>query len=78
MNRRWAGVSFCFIAAFLFAARYIAAAIFGSNVSSWSAELYSYMLGYVGNQLHIFAAISLVVGILYLWSAEFGNNGRGK
>ncbi|MBZ9623786.1 hypothetical protein LGL55_16305 [Clostridium tagluense] len=71
MSRRGAGVSFCFIAAFLFATRYICAAIFGSNVSSWSSGLYSSMLGYIGNGLNTFAVISLIVGIIYLIASEF-------
>lgn len=35
MNKRGAGVSFCFMATILFSIRYISAAIFGSGVSSW-------------------------------------------
>ena len=41
MNKRGAGVVFCGIAAFLFAVRYITAAIFMSGVSSWSDHLFS-------------------------------------
>ena len=70
MNRRAAGVMFCCISAFLFSSRYIAAAIFGSGVTSWSAKLYSAMLIYVGKTLTVWAVIALIVGIVYLVIAE--------
>ena len=70
MNKRGAGVSFCGIAAFLFAARYIAAAIFGSGVSSWNTALFDAMLSYTGNTLVVLSLISLAVGVVYLVLAE--------
>lgn len=70
MSRRGAGISFCFIAAFLFSIRYICAAIFGSSVTSWNRELFSGMLKYTGNTLVILSIISLGVGIAYLVLAE--------
>jgi hypothetical protein len=70
INRRFAGVSFCFIAAFLFSMRYISAAIFGSSVSSWSSDLFAQMLRYTGNSLTIVSVIALIVGIIYLILAE--------
>ncbi|MBZ9687344.1 hypothetical protein G9F72_013510 [Clostridium estertheticum] len=45
--------------------------MFGLNVSSWNSELYSSMLGYIGNGLNTFAIISLIVGIIYLIASEF-------
>lgn len=41
MNRRGAGVVFCLIAAVLFSARYIAAAIFMSGAQSWDSVLFA-------------------------------------
>ncbi|WP_042273420.1 hypothetical protein [Faecalimicrobium dakarense] len=70
MNRRGTGAIFCLISAILFSTRYISAAIFSSNVSSWDAELFSHMLGYVGNTLTTLSGISLVIGIVYLILAE--------
>jgi hypothetical protein len=70
MNRRAAGVMFCCISAFLFSSRYIAAAIFGSGVKSWSARLFNAMLNYVGNTLTVWAVIALIAGIVYLVIAE--------
>lgn len=71
--RRIVGLGFCAIAAFLFAARYMCAAIFGSGVSSWSAALFRNMYGYVGSGLSVAAGISLLVGIVYLaWGEKTG------
>jgi hypothetical protein len=70
MNRRGTGVLFCGIAALLFAARYISAAIFGSGVSFWDARLFNHMLDYMGNGLIIGSVISLLVGVAYLIWAE--------
>ena len=70
MSRRSAGVAFVAIGAFLFASRYLAAAIFGSNVSSWNADLFQAMLQYVGDMPAVLASISAVAGVGYLIWAE--------
>jgi hypothetical protein len=70
MNKRGAGVAFCAIAAFLFSVRYIAAAIFGSGVNSWSSDLFNEMLKYVGGAFLTFSILSLITGIFYLIWAE--------
>lgn len=70
MNRRGTGVVFCLIGALLFAARYITAAIFMSNVSSWDSMLFSSGLEHQGNGLLIFSVLSFVAGIVYLVWAE--------
>lgn len=59
-------MAFCAIAALLYIARYITAAIFGSGVSSWSADLFGRMLEYTGPGLLIMSIISLVAGVVYL------------
>lgn len=66
MNKRGAGVSFCAIAALLYIARYITAAIFGSGTLSWNADLFNAMLEYIGPGLLIMSIISLIVGVVYL------------
>ena len=66
MNNKGTGAVFCLIAAILAAARYIAAAVFMSNVTSWNAELFQCGLDYVGSTLKIMAVISLIVGIVFL------------
>jgi hypothetical protein len=70
MNRRGAGVVFCFIAAFLIVAKFISAAIFGSNISTWGEDLFSAMLQYTGPTLVVLSIISLLIGIVYLILAE--------
>ena len=69
MSRRTAGVLLLFISSLMYSTRYIAAAIFGSSVSSWDAELFNAMLQYVGKELVTWSIIALVAGLAYLtWS----------
>ena len=68
MNYKGVGAIFCLISALLFAARYLAAAIFMSSTMSWDAELFSNALSYVGAPLLIFAILALIVGIGFLIS----------
>lgn len=70
MDKRRAGVSFCAIAAFLFASKTIAAAIYGSGMASQGPDLFGFMLESIGGLLSTLGVISLVTGILYLMSAE--------
>ncbi len=70
MSRRKTGALFIATAAFLYTARYIAAAIFGAGVSSWDADLFHAMLQYVGPDLWYAAAAALVMGLAYLIWAE--------
>ncbi|QGP92242.1 hypothetical protein MGLY_16080 [Neomoorella glycerini] len=49
---------------------YLAAAIFGSGVSSWSKDLFRSMLGYTAPGLTAWAKIALAGGIIYLLWAE--------
>ena len=60
MNRRGAGVSFCFIAAFLFAIKYILIAI------DVSGNLKTSVKGY----MNIVVTISLIIGIIYIFLSE--------
>ena len=73
MNRMITGAIFCLTAGLLFAARYIAAAVFMSNVSSWDSDLFAAGLAYQGSTLLILSIVSLIVGIIYLVWAEIGN-----
>ena len=66
MNNKIVGAVFCLIAAILAGVRYVAAAIFMSNVSSWSAELFRDGLNYVGPTLLIAAIVALAAGIGFL------------
>lgn len=74
MNKRGTGVAFITIAAFLFSAKYISAAIFGSGVSSWDEEIFNAMLSYVGSPLNTYSLISLIIiiiGITYIAWGEY-------
>lgn len=52
MNRG-TGVLFCLLGGFLFAARYLTAAVYMSAVGSWIEELFSRGLSYQGKGLFI-------------------------
>ena len=66
MNNKGIGVIFCLISAVLISARYITAAIFMSNVTSWNSSLFQDGLSYVGSPLKIMAIIALIAGICFL------------
>lgn len=71
MNKRGSGVAFIAIAAFLFSAKYISAAIFGSGVLSWDEELFNAMLSYIGSPLSIASMIALIIGVGYISWGEY-------
>lgn len=71
MRRRGTGIAFIAISALLFSTKYLSAAIFGSNVVSWSEELFNAMLDSVGNTLSNLSLWSLIIGILYLVWGEY-------
>lgn len=70
MNKRTAGVGLLAIAAFLYATRYIAAAIFGSGIASFSTELFRSMLQYVGIAPLVWSTLAAIAGVAYLVWAE--------
>lgn len=70
MNKRAAGVSFCFISALLLMTHYITTAIYLSGTSGWDAGLFADGLKYTGNILDILSAITCVIGIIYLILGE--------
>ena len=70
MNRRAMGVTFCFIAAFLFSMRYIAAAIYIAGGPSWDRNIFEGGLTYVGNELLYLSVLSLLVGVFYILREE--------
>lgn len=74
MNRRATGTVFCLIAALLYSVKYISAAIFGSNITSWNAGLFNAMLEYMGNGLNYISLLSLITGIIYLVIAELSES----
>lgn len=70
MSRRTTGNTLLVIAALLYSVRYVAAAIFGSGVTSWNKSLFNSMLSSVGSELVTLSAIALVAGISFLVWAE--------
>ena len=77
MNNKGIGAIFCLISAILMSARYIAAAIFMSNVMSWDSSLFQAGLSYVGSPLKVTAIIALIAGICFLVYGVFrDSNGR--
>jgi len=71
MNNKGIGALFCLISAILTSTRYIAAAIFMSNVTSWDRSLFQAGLSYVGSPLKVAAIIALIAGICFLGYGVF-------
>lgn len=71
MNKRVTGGLFCLASSILFSARYISAAIHVSPIVSWDKDMFSMSLGYVGLELLFASIFSLIIGVIYLVSAEF-------
>lgn len=78
MNNKGIGAIICLISAILISARYLAAAIFMSGVSSWTKVLFTSGLEYVGSSLKVWSIISLVVGIAFLAYGLFQDYQAGK
>jgi hypothetical protein len=72
MSRRTTGVTLVGIAAFLFAIRYLAAALYAPDIGPWGEEEFARYLSYVGRRPWQLAGITLVIGIGYLVWAERG------
>ena len=69
MSCRSTGGVLIAVAAFLYATRFVSAAIWGSGFSSWNAEHFTNLLGYVDQGLTNWSVIALVFGIAFLvWS----------
>lgn len=73
MSRRTTGTIFCAVAAMLFSVRYLCAAIFMSNVASWSGELFKAGLRYAGPHLRTLGILFLIAGVAYLIAAELSD-----
>ena len=78
MNNKGVGAVFCLISAILTAARYAAAAVFMSNVTAWSAELFQAGLEYVGAPLKTMAVVFLIAGIVFLVLGVFQDLRKAK
>lgn len=74
MNRRGTGAVLILTAGILFSSRYIAAALFMSNITSWSYDLFQAGLGYIGSLPAVVSMILCIVGVFYL---VFGEMDKG-
>ena len=67
MKHEIIGSTLIFTSAFLYASRFVAAAIFmAPGLNGWSHELFEDGYRYIGSDLTIFSIIALVVGIMIL------------
>lgn len=73
MSRRAVGCAFVAIGAFLYAARYITAAIYINHVQEWGREWFQRAMSYVGPDLHIWAFAAFLVGVIYLVWGEWSD-----
>lgn len=76
MNRRAVGFGFIALSTLQFISLYLAAAIYGASQTTWSAELFHSLLGYVDQGLSLTAIISLVLGLIYLGWSELAGRGQ--
>ena len=74
MNNKGVGSIFCMIAAILMGSRYVTAAIYMSNTSTWSPELFNNSLEYTGPVLQIAAIVALVLGLCFIAVGFFKDN----
>ncbi|MBB6049158.1 hypothetical protein [Armatimonas rosea] len=71
MKLDYMGMEFLKIAAFLFAARYVAAALFmGPGLKNWDSSLFEASYRYVGNELTVLAGVCAVLGVAFLIRAS--------
>jgi hypothetical protein len=70
MSRRTTGVALIAIATVLYCTHFLTAAIFGSGINTWNADLFNAMRQYIGNGLTRWSTVALVVGVIYLAWAE--------
>jgi len=76
INRIYTGISFLFLAAFLFAALFICAAIGGIGADTWGRdEFLRYMFVYTPSGLLIGGIVALLAGIcLFVWELRVHAN----
>ena len=76
MGKRVTGGLFCLASSILFSARYLSAAIHISDYSTWDKLIFSQSLRYTGIPLLILSIICLIIGIIYLISAEIDEKNK--
>lgn len=78
MNKQGLGGLFCLISAIVFTAWQLSAAIYMSNASSWSGELFKSGLEYTAGSMPTISVIALVVGVLFILWGEWESRSRKK
>jgi hypothetical protein len=79
LTRRSVGVGLVAIAAFLYASRFVCAAIYGSGASNeWGADLFHNLYKFVGSDLSVAALVALIVGCAYLVWGEIADLLSGR
>lgn len=69
MNRRGAGVAFCFIGSLLYISRYACTSIYGSNQNFKNVVAYNILLEGIGMNLTKLSVVFFIIGFGYLiWS----------
>lgn len=76
MSRRTTGFGFVGLAVFLYATRFVAAAIYGSSMTGWGGDNFRSLLKYVDQGFTLPIALALVVGISYLVWGELAENSK--
>ena len=70
MSKRITGGLFCLSSSILFSARYLSATIHIMPMISFEETTFSRSLSYVGKPLLILSILCLIIGVIYLVSAE--------
>jgi hypothetical protein len=71
------GVELLKIGAFLFAMRYVSAALFmGPGLKNWDSNLFKASYGYVGNGLTNWAIIFGIAGVIFIIASMKGSNNK--
>ncbi|MGD8822239.1 MAG: hypothetical protein PVG63_03985 [Anaerolineales bacterium] len=76
MNRRALGFGFIALSTLLYVSRFIAAAIYGSSQTTWNAELFQGLLGYVDQGLSTAAIVGLALGVIFIAWSELASRGQ--
>lgn len=73
MDNKMIGLGFFFIASFLYATKYISAALLGIGFNNFQSETYDIMLDAIGNPLSNLSIIASIIGVIFFY-LEFKNN----
>ena len=78
MSRRYTGLGFCSLAALLYAARFLTAAIYGSSMMGWSGDNFRALLSYVDQGFTFPITLASAMGIIYLIWGELTEKAKTR